>query len=255
MDSRRTTLAAAGLFVLALGAGGADAADLKVVSGPAMARVLTELTPRIEKLTDRHLVVDTTPVGTVAERLSNGEPFDVAVVYEPAAVALLKNSRFVAGGLACIAWTRLGLAASPGSAIPKVTDVAALRDALRAAHSIGYNAADRSGVQFRDVLAQLGLARETNARLVDLGTRDALDAVARGEVEVAVGYAGEITSTPGVRALGSLPWQVQQITPIFAAIGRQTKDRDAARRLIAYLTSLEATSVFTAHDMDTSPSE
>src|SRR5579871_6362046 len=84
---------------LALGIRQADAADIKVVSGPAMARVLTDLAPRIEELTHRTLVIDVASVNAVTRRLSEGAPFDVAVVYEPAAIALIESSQIVAGGL------------------------------------------------------------------------------------------------------------------------------------------------------------
>lgn len=233
----------------------AQAADLTVVSGPAMARVLTELRPRIEELTGRRLNVDVVPPSAMTRRLGDHQPFDVAVVYEPVAVALLKTSKLVSGRLSCIGWTRLGLAASAASRVPDIAAVADLRRALTVARSIGYNADGPSGVQFRHVLAQLGLERELGPKLVNVGGSDPLDAVARGDVELGVAYVGDIAATAGVRALGPLPWQVQQLTPVYAAVASEASDRQAGERLVAFLSSFEAMQTLTAHDLDGTPNE
>lgn len=233
----------------------ASATDLKVVSGPAMARVLADLAPRIEELTGRRFAVDVLPPGAMARRLGDRQPFDVAVVYEPAAVALLKTSKLASGRLLCIGWTRLGLAASAASRVADISTVEGLRHALMVAQAIGYDADGPSGAQFRHVVAQLGLQRELAAKLVDLRGGDPLDAVARGEVELGVAYVGDIAAAAGVRALGPLPWQVQQLTPVYAAVASEATDRQAAERLIAFLSSFEAMQVLTTRDLDGTPNE
>jgi ABC-type molybdate transport system substrate-binding protein len=245
------------LIVAALGVSlsPAQAADLTVVSGPAMARVLADLAPRIEELTGRHFIVDVVPPGATTRRLGDRQPFDVAVVYEPAAVELLKTSQLVSGRLSCIGWTRLGLATSAASRARDIATVADLRRALMVVRSIGYDADGPSGPQFRHVLAQLGLERELGPKLVDVGGRDPLAAVAQGEVELGVAYVGDIAATAGIRALGPLPWQVQQLTPVYAAVASEAADRQAAERLVAFLSSFEAMQTLTAHDLDGTPNE
>lgn len=253
----RYALASLLLAAMASGPGSAPARadDLIVVSGPAMARVLTDLRPRIEALTGRALVIEVAPSPAIARRLSDGARFDAAVVYEPAAVALLKSGRLAAERLSCIGWTRLGVATSPRSGAPAISTVALFRRALLAARSIGYNAADASGAQFRHALTQMGVLGQIDAKLVDLGPRDPLAAVADGTVGLGVAYVGEIAAAPGVRSLGELPWQVQQLTPIYAAVARDARGREAARRLVAYMSSFEATAVLTRHQMDITPNE
>lgn len=250
-------LAACLLATVAAGsfASQASAADLKVVSGPAMARVLTDLTPRIEALTHRTLLIDVVPPNALTPRLSQGAPFDVAVVYEPDAISVLKSGRIAAGRLSCVGWTRLGLAAAPDSELPRIGNALQLKQVLLTARSIGYNGGDPSGLQFRSALTQLGLLEKIDAKLIDLGAGDPLEALAHGAVELAVSYVGDIASTKDVRSLGALAWQVQQLTPIFAGVSRDTTQREAAHRLIAFLTSFEAMAVLTAHDLDGTPNE
>jgi ABC-type molybdate transport system substrate-binding protein len=105
MITRFGSLWLAVTLALALGTAAACAADLNVVSGPDTARVLTELAPRIEGLTQRRLVVEIAAPGTLARAQS--EPFDAVVVYEVDAVALLQRNHLV-DRLYCIGWTRQG---------------------------------------------------------------------------------------------------------------------------------------------------
>lgn len=249
---RPLLLAAAALTISPPQAG---AADLTVVSGPAIARVLTDLAPRIEGLTHRTLVIDAVPPSALTARLSRGDPFDVAVVYEADTIALLESNRLLAGRLSCIGWTRLGLAASAASVLPGIGNVSELKQLVLTARSIGYNAGDPSGSQFRTALTQLGILEKVEAKLIDLGARDPLDAVGHDAVELGVAYVGDIAAAKGLRSLGPLPWQVQQLTPIFAGISRDAKEREPAQRLIAFLSSFEATTVLTAHDLEGTPNE
>ena len=105
MIIRFRSLWLAATLTLALGSGAASAADLNVVSWPAMTQVLNDLRPRIEGLTQRRLVV--TVAAPDAPARAQNEPFDAVVVYEPDAVALLESNHLV-DRLFCIGWTRQG---------------------------------------------------------------------------------------------------------------------------------------------------
>jgi hypothetical protein len=115
--------------LLALGAAHATAADLKVVSGPVMARVLTDLKPRIEHLTKRTLVVDMVPAEAMTQRLRGDDPFDAVVAYEPDAVAFLESNGTVVERLHCVGWERQGQERAPIYAA--VSREAKERDAAR----------------------------------------------------------------------------------------------------------------------------
>lgn len=238
-----------------LGLPSANAAELRVISNPAVARVLTDLDARIKDLTQRTLVVDVVAAGAMTSRLRTGERFDVAIAYEPDAMLLLGADQIRDGRLWCIGWTRLGVAAAAGAEVHGIGNVSRLKQSLLAAHSIGYKAGDPTGVQFRIALSQLGLLDKIGGKLVDVGAENPLDAVGRGEVELGVSYAGEIAAQKKARSLGALPWQVQQLTPIYAGVARDAQERGSAQRLIAFLTSFEGTAALTAHDLEGTPNE
>ena len=102
---RRIVVGAA--FGLGLGAGAAHAADLKIVAEPAIAKVLIDLRPRIEGLTQRRLVVKVAAPNALTRAQGGDEPFDAVVVYETDTVALLESNRLV-DRMFCIGWTRQG---------------------------------------------------------------------------------------------------------------------------------------------------
>ena len=58
----------------------ASAADIKVLTAGAMKAVVLALAPEFEKQTGHQLIVDNDTAGGLAQRVGNGEQFDVAVI-------------------------------------------------------------------------------------------------------------------------------------------------------------------------------
>jgi molybdate transport system substrate-binding protein len=247
--------AIAGALALALGTANANSAEIKVVSGPEMARVLTTLAPRFERLTKHTLVIELTTQAGLKQRLDSGEPFDVAVVDQQTAGRLLQQGTIAIDGMSCVAWSRLGIAVRAGAAKPDTGTADQLRGTLLGARSIAFSGKEASGAYFRDALAWLGISPQIEPKLIDIGNGNPLELVARGDVDLGVMLASDIASFAGVEELDPMPAEIQALKPVFATLATKAPSAAAARRLIAFLSTFNATKVIHANGMDTSLAE
>jgi molybdate transport system substrate-binding protein len=243
----------AGAVALGAVASAADAAEIRIVSRPELARVITALGPQIGALVGPHVTVEATAAGAYDPGFS--EPFDVAVVDQWTAEALLGQGKVRADGIACIAWTGLGMAVRVRAAWPDIGTVEALRRTLLAAGSIAYSGDEHSGAQFRTVLVQLGIASEIEPKLIDTGHQHPTVLVAQGRADLAIALESEIETLAQVQAAGALAPEVQHFTPFFAAVGVEAADPAAARRLTAFLGSFEAAVALHDNGLDTAITE
>jgi molybdate transport system substrate-binding protein len=243
---------AASLLALGLSAAAAGAADLRVVATPDMASVLTALAPQLGEVTDSAVVIEAVAPAAVKRRLTV-EPFDVAIVSEPVAKLLHKRGKLDSWSFVALAGD--GIAVPAGTARPDIGSVDGLRRALLRAHKIAFTGDDASGAHLRRVLARLNIADQVEARLTDTGSANPLESLLDGDADVAVAPLSEIAALPTVQSAGPLPWDVQRLMPVVGAIGTETGAPDAARRLIAFLSSWDAIKALHAHGLDAVISE
>ena len=101
-----------------------------------------------------------------------------------------------------------------------------------------------SGKHFAGVLQQLGIAEQVNAKAT-LGSGGYVVApVGKGEIELGVHQITEILPVPGVKLVGPLPPSLQKWTTYTAVAMPGAKSPDAARALVAFLTSADASAIF-----------
>jgi len=70
--------------------------------------------------------------------------------------------------------------------------------------------------------------------------------VAKGEAEIGVGQTSEIVPVAGAQVLGPLPGEFASTTVFTGGIGASSKDPNAAKSLIQFLTGPIAKPVLTA---------
>jgi len=251
---RRTLASLAAALALA-GTVDARAAELRVLTGPEMGPVIAALVPRLEELTDRTVVIDTAEPGYIPGKVDEGEAFDVAVVDEATAATLVKLGKISPDRLWCVAWDQLALGVRSGATKPDVSTDDALRQTLLSAKSIAFSGDQISGARFRDLLAQLDIAVQTEPKLIDTGNRDPLESVAEGRAEIGVSFGAKLAATPGIEALERLPWSFQSFTAIVAAVATDTTAHGPANRLVDYLSSFDAIRAIHRYGMDAALNE
>ena len=127
-----------------------------------------------------------------------------------------------------------------GAARPDLGTVDAFKRTMLAAKSIALGdpaGGGPLGVYSAGLMQRLGLADDLKAKtkLFPSGTQVA-EAVAKGESEVGIGLASDAVVVPGLVAI-SLPAEIQTYTTYTLGIVASSKQADAAKALIAFLTS------------------
>ena len=120
----------------------------------------------------------------VMATVNAGTPADIATLNPPLIDKLIKEGKVV-GNRVDFARAGIGVAVKAGAPKPDLSNTEAFVRMLRNAKSIGYSQAG-SGLMVANIIKTLGLTEELKARTKFLDGFPAAEAVARGEVEIAL---------------------------------------------------------------------
>ncbi len=247
---------AAGIAAFALTFQAAAAAELKVLTTPALHAVWDELASKFEAQGHKLNVVYAAS-GAIAKRVAEGEAADVVVSTAAGIDDLTKGGKLIPGTGAPVASSGVAVAVLKGAPKPDVSTPEALKKALLAAKAVAYTdpaSGGASGIHFAKVLDRLGIASEVNAK-AKLGSGvPAGSFVVKGEADLAVQQVPELLAVEGIEIAGPLPADLQSITRFAAGVHATSKDIDAAKALIRFLATPEAAAVIKAKGLDPAPS-
>jgi molybdate transport system substrate-binding protein len=171
---------------------------------------------------------------TIPALLRTGIAVDVVIMAREGLSEVIADGRIVAGTAVDLAQTRLGAAVRAGVAKPDITSVEGFKQAVLRARCV--NLVSTTGLYMTERLfPSLGIAEEV-ARKVN-GARMA--ELAETTVDLVLRPVSEITNLPGFDFVGPVPNEIQLVTVFTAAIVNGSKQFDAAKRLIAFLSSEE----------------
>ena len=233
--------------------GAAQAGEVKLLSALVMKPALIALSGDFERTSGHKLVISYDSAGAVRNRIQSGEAADVAIIQKPAVEALIKDGKINRGSNVVLARSGVGAAVREGAPKPDISSVAALKHALLTAKSIAYpvpDAGHASGIHFRGVIEQLGIAKEVNAKAKFMeGT--VAEFAAHDTAEIIISQPMEILATPGYELVGWLPSEVQDFEKFTWAAGVTTnaKDPAAANALVQFLAAPAAAAVIKAKGM------
>jgi len=245
------------LMSIALLAGGVNlacAADIVIVSAAAVKAPLDAAQALAPAATGDRILSSFGTAGIVRDKITAGEPADI-VVLPPARLDELVQQGLVAQqGRVGLGVVRLGVAVRSGTAKPAIATEADIRATLLAAPSIGLSdpaSGATTGLYFAKLLKQMGLDEtlKPHIRLFPDGTA-AMEALARGEVAIAAGQISEIKPVAGTDLVGPLPDALQLLTTYSASVVARSQKPDAARAMIAFLTSSRMAPAFAAAGFD-----
>ncbi len=234
-------IAAAGALLLP---GMAEAAEIKVLSTQATQEAYLELVAQFEKATGHKVTTAFTGTLNVQKRLADGEAYDLIIMAGPAIDEQIGLGKAVAGSRVDFAKSGTGVAVRKGAAKPDIGSAAALRKTLLAAKSIGYSTGP-SGVYMLGVFEKLGIAGEVKGKLkqtpsgVFVGTL-----IASGETEIG------FQQISGIDYVGPLPGELQRMTVFSAGIHAGSKQADAAKALVKFITAPAAAAVIRKHGLE-----
>jgi len=220
----------------------ATAAQIKVLSGSAIATAMAVLIPQFEKSSGHKVASDFDgAIGAMTDRVQKGEAADVVIVSGLQIEMLEKQGKVVSGSRTDIARVGVGLFVRKGAPKPDIGSVDAFKRTMLAAKSIGWNdpaAGAPVSIYMIGVLERLGIADVMKSKTVAFKQRsERFEAVARGDVEIGFNQISEIIAAQGVDLVGPLPAPIQNYTLFAGGIVATSKDQDAAKALIRFISS------------------
>ena len=226
-----------------------QAAELKVIAGGSMTASLNALAAPFEKASGHKLSIhfDSTP--NIIARVNSGTPFDVVVVPVDVFKDAAAKARFAPGPTIDVARVGYGVIVRAGAPKPDISTPDAFKKALLAAPSIAFLPASAAGAYVTKVFERLGIAEEMKAKTkVQAAPAQIAPAVAGGEAGLGV-FLTNVLVAPGVELVGPFPGELQQELVFTSAVAADTKEADAAKALIDYLKTQEATAIIKAAGM------
>ena len=224
----------------------AAAAELTVLAGGSMTASLKDLGLRFEQASGHKLTIRFAGTPELI-KLATSAPFDLGVV--PVDVMKDAAARATFGPTVDVARVGYGVAVRAGAVRPDIATPAALKAALLKAQSITLYPESAAGAFVLKTFERLGIAAEMKAKLkAQAAPGDIPKAVARGDAELGV-FLTNVLAGPGVDVVGPFPAELQNELVFVGAVAAQSKNAEAARAFIDYLTSPEAAAVPKAKGM------
>ena len=207
--TRRSMGTMALLFLgLALPAGNAGAAEIKVLSTGNMVSILTELTGEFERASGHKLVIEYGSTPRIKARVQ-AEAADLTINERYVLDDLVKQGRVVTGTVVDIARSPLGIGVRAGAPRPDISTSDALKRTLLAADSIAYpdpTGGAQDGTYFVDLIARLGIAEQLKPKIkLTMGGDAAAQLIAAGGAQIGVAQRRNFISLNGVQLLEPLP--------------------------------------------------
>jgi molybdate transport system substrate-binding protein len=226
-----------------------QAAELKVIAGGSMTSSMNALAAPFEKTTGHKLSIhfDSTP--NIIARVNSGTPFDVVVVPVDVFRDTAAKARFAPGPTVDIARVGYGVIVRAGATKPDISTPDAFKNAMLAAPSIAFLPASAAGAYVTKVFERLGISEEMKAKTrAQAAPAQIAPAVAKGEAELGV-FLTNVLIAPDVELVGPFPGDLQQELVFTSAVAADTREADAAKALIDYLRTPEATAFIKAAGM------
>ncbi len=240
------------VLLFALAAGGASAADLKLLTAGAYKSAATEIVADFEKKTGNKVTIDTGTAGALQKRVAGGEYFDVLVI-PPIPMASLLGNRVDESSAKELARAGVGLAIKQGAPVPDISGVDGFKKALLAARAIAYidpAAGGSSGIYLAQLFQQMGIADQLKPKSVLVQGGLVADRIVDGKADIALQQSSELMGVPGVQFVGPIPLMVQNYTIYSGGVSVGSGNRAAADALLLALANPENGKILKSKGLD-----
>jgi molybdate transport system substrate-binding protein len=234
---------------------GASAAEVRVMISGGFTAAYKELVPQFEKATGNTVVTSYGPsMGETPQaipmRLSRGEAADVVIMVGYALDDLIAKGKVVASSRLDLADSPIGIAVKAGAAKPDIATPEALKAALIAASTVAYSDSASGEYVGKEMFGKLGIAEEMRGKARKIPATPVGEIVAQGAAEIGFQQISELKPVKGIDIVGPLPPALQKITVFSAGIVSNAPEPDAAKALLAFLSSKPAAPVIVASGLD-----
>jgi molybdate transport system substrate-binding protein len=236
---------ALGVVSAVLLTGAASAAEVRVMISGGLTAAYNALVPEFEKTTGHKVLTAYGPsmgttVNAIPVRLERGEPADVLIMVGYALGDLVKQGKVVADSRVDLVKSPIGIAVKSGAPKPDISSADAVKRALLAAKTIAYSDSASGVYVSTEMFARLGIADEMKDKARKIPATPVGEIFAHGDAESGFQQISELKPVAVIEIVGPLPDDLQKITIFSAGIASASKQPDAGKALIKFLTSPEA---------------
>jgi molybdate transport system substrate-binding protein len=227
----------------------ANAADVKVLSSPALTGVISEIGRQFESATSNRLVPDFEVFAVLKRRIDAGEEFDIAILSPALIESLISTSKVAGDTRAHLGRQGMGLGVRKGSPAPNINSVEAFKQTMRRAKSVAYFNGGGAGEHFLTVLNRLDIAADMKSKLKGYDTAGVTLALASGDVEYVVAGIGTVMALQGVEAVVPFPSELQDFRTYTGGVSTASKQPEAARMLLKLFTTPSGKQIMTSNGL------
>lgn len=232
---------------------GARADEIKLLASAGLKAAYLELLPQFERESGHKVAAEWSSSPVIRKRIEAGEEADVVIVANVLGRSLaeeLTKQGKIAGAPVVFAKSGVGVAVRAGAPEPDISSADGLKTSLLQAKTITYSAG-ASGVYIASMLQKLGIYDQVKAKAVAVKPSEPVgEVVARGDAEIGFHQVSELLPVKGIRYLGPLPADIQNITVYSGGIYSGTKAEAAAKALVAFLSTPSAMQSLGKHGLE-----
>ena len=214
-----------------IAAGAAQAAEIVILASQGNISGARDLGAGFERASGHKVIAR--QERNVMDTVNARTPADVVIANPPVIDNLIRDGKVV-GNRVDFARAGIGVAIKAGAPKPQLRNTEDFVRMLRNAKSIGYSTVG-SGLMAANIIKSLGLTEELKARTKFLDGFPAAEAVARGEVEIALQQINVILPVKGAELAGPLPAELQQYNHFAVGVLAVSKEREAATALVNFM--------------------
>jgi molybdate transport system substrate-binding protein len=223
-------------------------AEIKLISGGAMRRFLSEALPLFEQASGRKVSIRFGLTRDMKAAIEEGAAFDLALLPRLALDELVQAGKIAAGSITDIVRSLVGLMVRTGTLDPDIGSVEAFKTVLRQARAISYSKGP-SGLYVAELLQRLGLAAEMESKTVFAVGRPVGEVIAGGEAEIGMQQIIENQPVQGAHLVGPLPPELVNYV-MYSAGFAPAAPRAPGQALIEFLASPAAVGIIRAKGME-----
>jgi molybdate transport system substrate-binding protein len=236
----------------------ANAAEVRVMISGGLTAAFNALVPEYERQTGNKVLVAYGPsMGTTTNaipvRLERGEPADVLIMVGYALGDLAKNGKVIPDSRVDLVKSGIGVAVKAGAPKPDISSADTLKRALLAAKSVAYSDSASGVYVSSEMFKKLGIESEMKDKARMIPATPVGEIVAHGDAEIGFQQISELKPVAGIDIVGPLPPDLQKITVFSAGIATVSKEPEAGKALIKFLTSPAAGAEITKNGLDPIP--
>ncbi|WP_249215938.1 substrate-binding domain-containing protein [Citrobacter sp. JGM124] len=181
-----------------------------------------------------------TPTTVLMKNIESGLACDVVIVTDSAMDKLITDGIVDAATRRPLVISSIGFAVKKGEEHPTITTPDTLRETLLNTRSVCYSIGGASGIHFKNVIRQLGIEEQVDAKACPIPEGFTAEKLITGEASLAVQQISELLVVPGIEIVGSLPEEVQKITSFSIALFRNSPCKAQGQALIDIVTAQTA---------------